>query len=108
MKTIRYIVYRYLTPSDYFNIYKAPGSEIGGGGQLYIDFPTSVISAFDWRKFFNGITGLEESKVSNGSKWECPVYSVGLPKSKKARLTMYQRRPQTVCIANQNINVSHA
>ena len=49
---ISVIVFRYLTDADFFNINKPSGTEAGGGGQSYIDFPTSVISLDDWRRFF--------------------------------------------------------
>ena len=109
MKAVRYIAYRFLTPSDYFNIYKPPRTETSGGGQLYIDFPTAAISVSAWRSFFRGVSGLRETVAANGPKWECPVHSIGLPKSKgDVPLIVYQRRPQTVCIAYQNIHTRHA
>ena len=37
MRVVRAIVFRYLTDADFFNMYKPTGTEIGGGGQLYID-----------------------------------------------------------------------
>ena len=37
------VVYRRLTQTDLFNIYKPPGTEETGGGQTYIDFPATRI-----------------------------------------------------------------
>jgi 5-methylcytosine-specific restriction protein A len=102
MKSVRHIAYRCLTPSDYFNIYKEPGTTIGGGGQLYIDFPTASITIREWQTFFQGVNGLRESRVANGPRWKCPVHSIGVP-GEEAEVTIYQRRPQTACISNQNM-----
>jgi len=43
MKKVKSIVFRYITAADFFNINKPSGTEIGGGGQSYIDFPTDSI-----------------------------------------------------------------
>lgn len=104
MKTVRYLAYRALTPADYFNIYKPPRTEPRGGGQLYIDFPTSAIIVADWRRFFRGVKGLTETSAARGPRWECRIHSIGVPRAPgRSRLVMYQRRPQSVCIANQNL-----
>lgn len=109
MKAIQAIVYRYLTNSDFFNIYKPTGTEHGGGGQLYIDFLTSQIPVSDWQSFFSGVSGLTTTSVSNGPQWEFPIHSIGLPNNVNTRtLRIYQRRPASICIPNQNINTRSA
>lgn len=108
MIKVKAIAYRVLTGSDYFNIYKPPGTEQGGGGQLYIDFPTAAVSVSKWRRFFTGVNGVTEKTVTNGPRWRCPIRSINVPGTSPQRITIYQRRPQTVCIANQNINSKKA
>ncbi len=109
MKPIQAIVYRYLTDNDFFTIYKPPGTETGGGGQLYIDFLTSQIPVTQWNGFFNGVTGLARSSVRNGPQWEFPVHSIGLrPPTRPQVLRVYQRRAASICIPNQNINTKSA
>jgi 5-methylcytosine-specific restriction protein A len=50
-KIVDSIVFRRITPADFFNINKVGGEEQGGGGQSYIDFPVANISILDWRGF---------------------------------------------------------
>src|SRR5437899_1252472 len=101
MKRIREIVYRFLTTTDFFNMYKPPGTEAGGGGQLYIDFPTSSVPVRLWRHFFHNVRGSNESRGTRGPRWTVPVRSVGIQRDEIERLVVYQRRPQTICIGNQ-------
>ena len=100
MKEVKYLVFRYLTSADFFNIYKPSGTEIGGGGQTYIDFPT-VISIDDWKKFFKDAPNVSLSKRAKGFCWTIPINNVGLTESQQ--LTMYQRRLQSVAISSQRI-----
>lgn len=99
MKKIKYLIFRYLTSADYFNIYKPSGTEEGGGGQGYIDFPTKTISLDNWGKFFEGATSVLCSTGENGPAWLFPISSVGV--SEYQEIKIYQRRPQSVCIASQ-------
>jgi hypothetical protein len=46
MQKVRSIIFRYLTTADFFNIYKPSGTEEGGGGQGYIDFPVNAVVSF--------------------------------------------------------------
>lgn len=101
MKRVAFIVFRYLTPADMFNMYKPSGTEIRGGGQSYIDFPTRTIPVATWGMFFEGAPSVFCSSGEQGPIWEFPVRSIGLGLSRE--LKIYQRRPQTVCIASQKI-----
>ncbi len=100
------IAYRYLTDSDFFNIYKPAGTETGGGGQTYIDFPTGSISATEWDSFFAGVLGLKKSTTNAGRPhWSVPVHSIGVADPAPLQtLSMYQRRDQTVSVGGQSIN----
>lgn len=98
---INSLIFRYLTSADYFNIYKPSGTEIGGGGQAYIDFPTASISLRDWGKFFDGAQSVYIDTGVKGPIWEFPIKSIGLPDEQEVKI--YQRRPQSICIASQRI-----
>ena len=97
------IVFRYLTDADFFNINKPIGTEAGGGGQSYIDFPTSDITIDQWKHFFDGTKGLTQSHGTVGPIWFFPIYSIGVSKEPLQQLKIYQRRPASVSIASQKI-----
>ena len=101
MKKAKYIIFRYLTSADFFNIYKPSGTEEGGGGQSYIDFPVESVSMNEWGKFFDGAASVYCDTGEKGPSWTFPVNSIGLKDSQD--LKIYQRRPQSVCIASQKI-----
>ncbi|MDT8434765.1 MAG: hypothetical protein RQ731_08435 [Anaerosomatales bacterium] len=99
------VAYRYLTDSDFFNIYKPTGTEEGGGGQTYIDFPTSNVSIEQWDEFFRGVIGLETGAMTVGPFWSVPIHSLGVADPEPPQnLRLYQRRKPTVSVAAQNIN----
>jgi len=98
MKTVQYLVFRYLTNADFFNIYKPSGTEVGGGGQSYIDFETGFVSETNWQTFFSGVPSTPRA---NGPSWNFQVNSVGLDSTQA--LTIYQRREQSFSIAGQRI-----
>ena len=62
MKLVKQVIFRYLTNADFFNINKPSGTEEGGGGQSYIDFPTSEVSLSGWESFLNSIKNIEVSE----------------------------------------------
>jgi 5-methylcytosine-specific restriction protein A len=98
LKAVQYIVFRYLTNSDFFNIYKPSGTEIGGGGQSYIDFKTGAISALQWQQFFEGVPSTNRRQ---GPNWAFKIHSIGL--DVVHNLNIYQRRPQSFTISSQRI-----
>ncbi len=103
MQKVQFVAYRYLTDADYFNIYKPSGTEIGGGGQTYIDFPVDNISIKEWNGFFHQVNGLVITKRAQGNCWKFPIYSIGAIGNKQ-NLEIYQRRKQSISISSQNIN----
>jgi 5-methylcytosine-specific restriction protein A len=101
MQTAKYVVFRYLTHADMFNIYKPSGMETGGGGQSYIDFPTARVPVATWQRFFRGARDVSVSSREIGPSWTFPIHSIGGFGTQQ--LTVYQRRLQSVCIASQKI-----
>ena len=101
MLKVKYIIFRYLTSADFFNIYKPSGTEESGGGQAYIDFPTNAISIDEWGKFFDGAPSVYCDTGEQGPSWEFPINSIG--QNENQEIKIYQRRPQSICIASQRI-----
>ena len=105
MNSINAIVFRYLTDADFFNINKPAGTEKGGGGQSYIDFPTTDIGIPSWEYFFKDIAELQVSETGAGRpEWSFPIYSIGLPREMSQTLKVYQRREASVAIAAQKLD----
>ena len=103
VKEATQIVFRRLTRADFYNIYKPRGSEPKGGGQTYIDFPTSAILAVDWKKFFHG----EKTLTSrSGPYWRFKLNSIGVGKSQVVEVG--QRRPQSFNIRKQTLGRKHS
>lgn len=103
MKAVKYVVFRYLTNADFFNIYKPPGTEPGGGGQTYIDFGIGSIKPSNWGRFFSNIPS---SMGTQGPIWEFEINSIGL--NSPQNLKIYQRRPQSFVVARQKITSSRS
>lgn len=101
MKNVKYIIFRYLTNADFFNINKPAGTEAKGGGQTYIDFPVASIPLKYWQDFFN-TPQVKVSTRASGPCWSFTVNNIGLKTTQP--LTIYQRRPQSISIAAQRIN----
>jgi len=106
MKAVKYVVFRYLTDAEFFNIYKPRGAEEKGGGQRFIDFPTTAVSIEDWLRFFGGVDQVREMMRKNGPRWEFNVNSIGLREDQE--VAIYQRRHASVIVAAQNINSSRS
>ena len=105
MKRVKYIAYRYLTPAEFFNMYKPRGTEPGGGGQKYVDFPKSAVRITQWRNFFSGVIDLRGEQRTQGPSWTIPIYSIGItPTDSPQTVTVFQRRSASVCIAAQHIH----
>lgn len=82
-------------------MYKPSGTEKGGGGQAYIDFPTALVSLSRWGSFFDGAESVSCSTGKQGPVWEFSLGSIGFETTQD--LKVYQRRPQSICIASQKI-----
>jgi len=104
MKKVKYIIYRYLTNTDFFNINKPRGTEERGGGQRYVDFNTTKIPVEIWDEFFENISGLTREEAANGPRWVFPIFSMGVNEPHDQSLEIFQRRSATVCIAAQNLS----
>jgi 5-methylcytosine-specific restriction protein A len=98
MKLAKYIVYRRLTTTDFFNINKPTGIEEKGGGQSYIDIPISDVTLAQWKKFFAGVA---YEDAHSGPKWSFIVNSIGL--TTPQLLVISQRRPATFSIRSQKL-----
>jgi hypothetical protein len=104
MKTAEQIVFRRITRAEFYNINKLKGSEAGGGGQGYIDFPTSTVPPAAWRQFFVGETMLT---TKSGPLWRFTVNNIGLGMSQIAEIgqrakTRYNIRAQKLGTAKSN------
>ena len=98
MKVADQIIFTKITGADFYNMYKAPGADLRGGGQSYIDFSTAAIPVSIWREFF---TGLAEVQVTHGPSWDFELNSLGLELPQPSRV--YQRRAASVCITSQKL-----
>lgn len=98
MKQAEQIVFRHLTAADFFNINKPRGSERRGGGQSYIDFPTSAVPGAAWAKFFAGLATIN---TFSGPMWRFTVNSIGIERSQTAEIG--RRRPQSYNIRAQKL-----
>lgn len=107
MERIQYIIYRYLTAADFYNMYKPPTSEAGGGGQKYIDFSTKKIPLLEWDAFFASSEGLEIEQAAKGPRWNFNLYSIGVDEVQN-HFYFYQRRSASICCPNQHINTRGA
>jgi len=98
MRIATEIVFRRITAADFFNIYKAPGQEPGGGGQSYIDVDTSGVSVPQWRHF---LQPSPETQLIGGPAWDLPIRSLG--SGYRQTVKIGQRRPTSVSIRAQKI-----
>src|SRR5487761_912522 len=97
MLLAKQIIFRRITGADFFNIYKAPGAEIGGGGQSYIDIDSVPLNA--WKAFFAPV--MPKLMAKNRPAWAVTINSIGLGKSQV--VTIGQRRALSVSIRSQKI-----
>jgi 5-methylcytosine-specific restriction protein A len=98
LKNAIQVIFRRLTAADFYNINKPKGSEARGGGQSYIDFPTSAIKFSDWEKFFSGQKTLT---TQSGPLWRFAIHSLGMGKSQS--LEIGQRRAASFNIRAQKL-----
>lgn len=108
MKRVCYIIYRYLTHTDYNNMYRPPEMVEGGGGQLYIDFPMGSVPIEAWEILLQQPPASIQHQLSGENarhRWDnVPIHSVGLPSGAAQHVNIYQRRAPTICIAEQYID----
>ncbi len=92
------LIFRQITPADFFNINKKPGAEEKGGGQSYIDVPTKNVSIDTWHKFFPQI---RPRASKSGPVWTVEVNSLGGLGSQTVEIG--QRREASVNIRAQKL-----
>ena len=90
------IIFRRITKNEWKAFYRKDFE--GGGKQKYIDFPVGNITPENWEDFFKGITPGESS---NGPSYEFEIHSLG-HSSSTTQNKIYQRRPATFSLAEQN------
>lgn len=98
MTNVLELIFRQITPADFFNINKQPGAEERGGGQSYIDVPVKSVDLPTWHSFFDGI---EPEAKNNGPLWTVDVNSLGGLGSQV--ISIGQRRDASVSIRSQKI-----
>lgn len=91
------LIYKELTSSDFFWI-NQPGLALGGG-QSYIDFDTSDISAKDWEKFFEGCP---KGSGASGPFWTFSVRNLGVG-DVQHQVKLGQRRATSFSIRSQKL-----
>ncbi|WP_417689381.1 HNH endonuclease [Pseudidiomarina sp.] len=110
MKTVKHLIFRHLTQADFFNINKPPGTETGGGGQAYIDFPVKSIGIDEWETFFANTKDLKRTNATQGPCWQFPIFSIGIDNAYEStqELKIYQRRAASVSITSQKLQSSRS
>ena len=99
IQEVSQLVFRQLTPADFFNINKQPNTEAGGGGQSYIDVPVNNVSLENWRDFFDGSVAEE---TLSGPLWNIEIRSLGRLGSQTVGIG--QRRSASVNIRSQKLH----
>ncbi len=92
------LVFRQITPADFFNINKQPGTEDRGGGQSYIDVPVKNVDLATWHSFFGGI---KPKTTKSGPLWTVEINSLGGLGSQDVNIG--QRRNASVNIRSQKL-----
>ena len=92
------LVFRQITPADFFNINKKPGAEDRGGGQSYIDVPIRNVDLDTWGSFFAAIKPV---KTKSGPLWTTEINSLG--GLGKQQVEIGQRRDASVNIRSQKL-----
>lgn len=98
MTNVSELVFRQITPADFFNINKQPGTEDRGGGQSYIDVPVKNVDLATWHSFFGGI---EPTATKSGPLWTVEINSLGDLGSQAVDIG--QRRDASVNIRSQKL-----
>ncbi|GHG36463.1 hypothetical protein GCM10017322_39170 [Paracoccus aerius] len=98
VKNVSEAIFRQITPADYFNINKQPGTEDGGGGQSYIDVPVRNVDIPTWHSFFDDII---PQSTRSGPLWSVNINSLGGLGSQEVEIG--QRRAASVNIRSQKL-----
>ena len=98
MTNVSELIFRQITPADFFNINKQPGAEEKGGGQSYIDVPVNHVDLPTWHSFFAGI---EPTETQSGPLWNVEIHSLGELGSQSVDIG--QRRSASVNIRSQKL-----
>lgn len=101
MRTATHVIFRRLTGADFFNIYKPPGAEPGGGGQSYIDIDTSAVPVAVWYTFLAPTK--PKLMADDYPAWDVTIQSIGIPNSLQT-VRFAQRRDASVSIRSQKLN----
>lgn len=97
-KRVKSIVFRRLSQAEFDHIYHAGSHYANGGGQAYIDFPTSRINTQIWTQFLGANTG---TGAGNRSFWTFTINSLGVANNQE--ITIRHRRAQSVSVTAQKI-----
>lgn len=106
MRKVKYILFRYITPSDFKNIYKPKGAEEKGGGQSYIDISTSQFNRANRTKFFENIRSRDPGEFQ---KWQIKVNSIGCrERDQLVQMSLRRKTKTSIKIDNQKIDTRKA
>lgn len=95
---LKELVFRQITPADFFNINKPPGTEDRGGGQSYIDVPVRNVDLDTWHSFFANV---EPTVTKSGPLWNVEINSLG--NLGRQEVAIGQRRDASVNIRSQKL-----
>ena len=98
MAELKELVFRQITPADFFNINKPPGTEDRGGGQSYIDVPVRNVDLDTWHLFFANV---EPTVTKSGPLWTVEINSLG--NLGRQEVAIGQRRDASVNIRSQKL-----
>ena len=98
MKEILTLIFKKLTPADFFNINKPRGTEKGGGGQSYIDVSTKDVPLDVWKTFFDQY---QHKNAPSGPLWNVEIKSIGNLGSQNVAIGL--RRRASVNIRSQKL-----
>lgn len=99
MEQVSQLIFRQITPADFFHINRKPQPGDIGGKQGYIDFPVGKVTMDDWTDFFDEI---KPDKTSKWPVWHVKIRSLGDLGSQIVDIG--QRRKQSVNIRSQKIH----
>ena len=99
MEQVSQLIFRQITPADFFHINRKSQPGDVGGKQGYIDFPVGRVTMDEWADFFGEI---QPDTTSKWPVWHVEIHSLGGLGSQIVNIG--QRRPQSVNIRSQKIH----